>query len=1365
MPLDLQPIEESTGSGRKLDLEPLDLQPLDLQPEAPARPRFSLPAMPDISKYVGLGLPKRGSPIEMLSEFGNTPAIRFSQLAPPVDPQFYPKLAALQAPGRGLLQVAESLTTPMNAALAALMGKLPTPYARAASGGFAFEMGKGTVQGMGAFQEALNRGDRTEAIRLGTELVATGALTGTALQHALMGRAPAPVRTRTMMPEERPIYSDLALERPRLGLPGPAQASGAIPMGGPAPVPAPNYPQIPGATRSELSALTRRPFDEIQPELARSAALQQTQNALGVLSGRRALPAPDYVPGQDFTMRPQANPADVFRARLNNELTEGFSQELAANDFPTAVKNFMPPTPPRAPVARVPKMPLDLQEVSSFKNKMESKFSAPKPKGFMENVGAEADRLYQDYLDRKSGKVTPKPWSKEAGAVINPVEATLLLGKIAKESKTYQDFRKAVSENQDLRDTARYHKMQLQSLYDKQKEEDIAAAQSIKAAPQPIKAAPQSKLQTYMADKERQIVDRFAPLKRDGKKELGEQYGEAYVGARLLSGKIRGVSEKFLDDVDTSLSGLKNAEEKTWMEQIYALKNFADLDRAGKTTSGVSAQSAAESMASIKSQIGAEKFARLEQAADKLANVQNETALNYLVDKRVINAETAERWRKQYPNYLKSEVMDDSLRQVFPGYSGLNAEPLAKLNTQFLKSKKGTPLQINTSVVDVIKRSLVSKVALAEKLEVADRINSEFGVEIGQVRRAGDMRSVPGSKIYTGKVPAGYAESPLPSRDRKLYALPKDVANLVKGLDVESVDMVTKAVSSYNRFFRSGATMYRAPFVLNNLARDVFNSLFLKRGKEAGMDVKGELPVATAVANLGRGFVSALKSQLGIKDEVAQKFFEGGSGYGGLITSLPDQRQLPFRLRSRPDQIGTMAKNVLALPFEAVRQVAEIGENTTRMAEFLRARKSNLPPELQNLAARDITVDFEKMGDGMRVWNKWIPFLNATLQGNVNYYRAAKEQPKLTALRMGTMIVAPTVGLYALWQSKFKEEYDQIDPWIKENYWVLPSGYKTKNSDGKTVPVVYTIRKAEVADTISNLIEKFLNYASEKDPEVRKQMGQKVNRDLMSEVGHGLMNRLAPPVVKTPFEWLSNYNLFTRRHIVPESRQRLEARYQTNPGDSRFSRILGSKSKSDLLSPAKIEYVLRGVFPAAKELIPLYTDPIIKAVEKAGMKISETPPLATEKERTPMEKMSNAFPFFKVPRDNQKTEGIYEFANDRRKAYATRSYVARQAFIDVMRKRTPETEQKLVEALQHVIEGNVDAPTTVRSIAISAGMEFHGLGSPELRALLMLSNRERAEYIMQLPENKRAELEIAISRINANEAALDEEEEEEETEE
>src|SRR5204863_51860 len=69
-----------------------------------------------------------------------------------------------------------------------------------------------------------------------------------------------------------------------------------------------------------------------------------------------------------------------------------------------------------------------------------------------------------------------------------------------------------------------------------------------------------------------------------------------------------------------------------------------------------------------------------------------------------------------------------------------------------------------------------------------------------------------------------------------------------------------------------------------------------------------------------------------------------------------------------------------------IRQVAEITEEANRLSEFGKALavegKTRLGREIAAFAARDLSIDFAKIGLQTKVLNQIIPFWNATVQGS-----------------------------------------------------------------------------------------------------------------------------------------------------------------------------------------------------------------------------------------------------------------------------------------------------------------------------------------------------------------------------------------------
>ena len=696
---------------------------------------------------------------------------------------------------------------------------------------------------------------------------------------------------------------------------------------------------------------------------------------------------------------------------------------------------------------------------------------------------------------------------------------------------------------------------------------------------------------------QREFLDRLTPAKGIPTKGIapefeaaGGGYSKSYVQARLLAGKIRGRATSLFDKVNVIVKPLKNADDRAILNEIYSLRNFRDLDIAGRRTSDVTSDMASKKLAQIEAKIGKKKFDSVAKVADDLASIQNNDALDLLVDAKVISQKTAGALRKRFPNYIRSEILDNDLRVMSPYFKGADGQAISKINRGFLKTKKGTTKLINTDVLDVVRRSLLQKVAVAEKQKVIDQFAREFGVQIGKrtTRESGTVRLV----VDTNKVPPGYVKSNVRTSDGKVVAVPEEIERILGGLDQQESDIITRAMTHYNTFFRAGATTMSLPFVMNNVLRDFQNMFFNAR------ILPGQKSRIVAAAE---GMTLAIAEELGIKTSTMKAFRESGAGFGGLLTSLPKEIKLPFRLLSRSDQIKKGILKPVILPFELVGKLSRASENTFRLAEFVRLRGTNLPKELKALNARDITVDFEKSGNALRLFNRWIPFLNAQVQGDFNVLRALQAQPLTSTARLTYMVGLPALGLYA-WNKQFKND-DKVDPFIKNNFYYINTGIKINRENQPDIPVLLTLRKAEFAKPISNAIE-IMTEMADKDPGVNS----RVDEYRIANIAQATLSRLTPPAIRAGFEQATNFDLFRGRQIVSRRLENVEPKYQFNTFTSNSARRLGEMTG---VAPVRLEHAGRSIFPASKTLfeaadVLLKPSPLVKRKESEQLRRTES---------------------------------------------------------------------------------------------------------------------------------------------------------------
>lgn len=805
----------------------------------------------------------------------------------------------------------------------------------------------------------------------------------------------------------------------------------------------------------------------------------------------------------------------------------------------------------------------------------------------------------------------------------------------------------------------------------------------------------------------REMYDRFEPIKyKEGEKispehpQAGGNYTESYVAARELKGKIRARGSELLNELNDIVQPLENNADRQVLNKIYSLRNFAELDELGKTTSGVTAKIANEALAKLRDEIGADRFNKIATVADQVADLQNNKGLDVLVEGKVITPEAAQILKDRYPHYLRSEILDEQLSADRPEFkSADNGEPIGKINKSFLKTKGGTKKLINTDVLDVVRRSLVTKVASAEKQQVVDQIVKQFGTEIGgQVFKDGSLVKTVDPK----KVPPGYVESTVKASGGKIYALRKDVENLLQGLNRHEMDMITHSIGAYNRLFKAGATTYRAPFVLSNLFRDA-QELFFK-----GRHVPGQ---ANRVVSYARALLSSVKEAAGIPDATFEAWQRGGGAYGGIVTSIPEEVKLPFKLMEPKAKMAEAAKRAMMIPFQAVSIPAEILENTSRLAEYMRLKPTDLPESLKVLNSRDITVDFEKMGDAMKVFNTYIPFLNPGVQGGVNILRAMKDQPAVSAAKLAAYIAVPTIALYA-WNRKFSND-DTVDPYIKDNFWYINTG-QTTMKDGKRVPILITIRKGETAQFFSYPIQSLLEFAHHD-----KNFQNHLADWNPGGIARGAASSMLPPLMKEPLEQAANYDFFRQGPIIPKRLEDVRPGFQFTRGTTNTARALGEKTG---ISPIRMEHALYGIWPASRQVLQLMDT------------VFAPKPTFAQKPRDVLARIGDVVPVVRTPSGyfSQDEQAARTFDVQYRQDKRTPAFLFREAMSRYAESRSPDD---LAAAKTFAAQ----LPATQRQAIVTAVRREIAQNSlpPQSRALARMNRSERRAYARDLQDQSK----------------------------
>jgi hypothetical protein len=256
---------------------------------------------------------------------------------------------------------------------------------------------------------------------------------------------------------------------------------------------------------------------------------------------------------------------------------------------------------------------------------------------------------------------------------------------------------------------------------------------------------------------------------------------------------------------------------------------------------------------------------------------------------------------------------------------------------------------------------------------------------------------------------------------------------------------------------------------------------------------------------------------------------------------------------------------VVKSPIEGLQIISELMENATRLGEFKKAVGADTSKEAIQRAgfeAREVTVDFQRIGAKTRSMNMITAFWNANLEGLDRTARGIRERPMETMTRIGASITLPSILLW--WANHDDPRWKEIPNWQRDLFWIV-----------MTKEHIYRIPKPfELGVVFGSSVERLLDAFFDAKPEAFK--------DFSSSVGNMFGVNMIPTVATPILGQITNYNLFTDRPVIPSSMERLLPEYQYMPYTTETTKALGhligtvpSMHGSSFASPLVIENYVR----------------------------------------------------------------------------------------------------------------------------------------------------------------------------------------------
>lgn len=360
-----------------------------------------------------------------------------------------------------------------------------------------------------------------------------------------------------------------------------------------------------------------------------------------------------------------------------------------------------------------------------------------------------------------------------------------------------------------------------------------------------------------------------------------------------------------------------------------------------------------------------------------------------------------------------------------------------------------------------------------------------------------------------------------------------------KGLAPYSANLITKALRIPARTLRAGAIL-NPRFIQKNIVRDTWaTALFTKYGPEG---VKMGQMLLDAIYDPIKGLIAAAG-----QGPLYVEWLKAGGGLG-TMQSL-DRASVVKKLEEV--RKGLKPHQVIGW----LRKFSEVSEEANRLAEFARAidreQSSRIGKEIAAFAARDISIDYAKIGMLTKAANQVIPFWNATVQGGDKLIRTLSNPEDRNEFLLRGLIFVVLPSLMLAWLNQDDESVQEQSETTRDFNFLfgLPGG------DVLQIPVPF-----ESGVLMHGLTQRMYKYFMEKDP--------KAFEGFMGSILEASVPDFLP-VAASPFiETWANKSFFTGRRIVPLGKESLIPELQYKNYTSQTARLLG-RAISYMIGPEK----------------------------------------------------------------------------------------------------------------------------------------------------------------------------------------------------
>jgi soluble lytic murein transglycosylase-like protein/GNAT superfamily N-acetyltransferase len=439
---------------------------------------------------------------------------------------------------------------------------------------------------------------------------------------------------------------------------------------------------------------------------------------------------------------------------------------------------------------------------------------------------------------------------------------------------------------------------------------------------------------------------------------------------------------------------------------------------------GVNKADSEAAIQQIQQELGPERFARVQAAADQVSEY-GRTLRQRLVDSGVLSADQADEMASKYPDWVKTRIlqhMDDASGGGQASGTGIGL------------GSRDVHAYTQAGTVAAREDPLASMVAYTHQVEKMAMKNDTFNaaVKLDQASPSPQLRPVTGDFHPTSD--QATVQGFINGQKQRFVTDNKALGQAIEGAHQTSLP---KFMTAWANVFRNVAASRNPAFVAGHasftIPQYIFRQTALEGGPQALPRVLSEL-----VKGYGDVFQGMLQGKtLAEAGEGTQQLLLGGGGqFGALSGSSQDAARMVEQMRGIPINsaagVRTLMKDLITLkPVENLVNRVDYGP---RVAAMRLAEQRGMNPVQAIVAGRDATIDFNRGGTATRLLSQMIPFLNVGVQGPLQVARTFQSNPRAAIFTAGSLIGMPTVAA-EIWNNadpQRAKDYADVPKYIKD---------------------------------------------------------------------------------------------------------------------------------------------------------------------------------------------------------------------------------------------------------------------------------------------------------------------------------------------